>query len=130
MVVLGTILLIILILIICMDYNDKKSTNKIINSIYKHTDINGIKYINRYDDYYIVLDNKKLYLINRDYDIIIEKEVSSLYDNKNNYDIIYKDEELMYFNDYIKDNKLVYEYYNIYNYKLIDRVFVGGNYDG
>ena len=31
----------------------------------------------------------------------------------------------MYFNDISKNNKLIYEYYDIYNYKLIKSITVG-----
>ena len=46
--------------------------------------------------------------------------------NDNNYDIIYSNGSFMYFDNYMKDDKLVYRYYNIYDYTLIKEVLVGG----
>ena len=46
--------------------------------------------------------------------------------NSDNYDIVYRDNTLVYFNDKLDDKKLIYEYYDIYTYEVIDRVFVGG----
>ena len=112
-----------------MDSKDIKYNNKLIKNITSNTDIKKIKYINKYDNYYIVIDKGYIYLIDSKYDIILKKDISLIHKNTNNYDIIYKDEYLMYFNDYINDDVLVYEYYDINTYKLIDRVFVGGNYE-
>lgn len=92
------------------------------------TSVEKVNYINKYGNYYIVMNDEYLYLIDDKYEIITKKDKILIYDNKNNYDIIYKDDEFMYFNNYYKNNKLVYEYYSIYTYELIDRVFVGGNY--
>ena len=58
--------------------------------------------------------------------MVLDIELSSIHKNTYNYDIIYKDNELMYFNDSKNDNKLIYEYYDLYTYKSIDRILVGG----
>lgn len=121
------ILVIILGLIIYIDNNDERYTSKIMDSIISNTDINNINYINKYDNYYIVTDKDNIYLINNKYELILKKDINLIHKNNNNYDIIYKNDYLMYVNDYIKDNVLVYEYYDINTYELIDRVFVGGN---
>lgn len=121
------ILVIILGLIIYIDNNDERYTSKIMDSIISNTDINNINYINKYDNYYIVTDKDNIYLIDNKYELILKKDINLIHKNNNNYDIIYKNDYLMYVNDYIKDNVLVYEYYDINTYELIDRVFVGGN---
>ena len=123
------LLIIIFIFIIYMDNNDNRYDDKIKKDITDKTDIKAIKYINKYDNYYIVADNNYVYIINNDYNELIRKDISLLHDNDNKYDIIYKDDYIMYFNNYMKDNVLVYEYYDINTYELIDRVFVGGNLD-
>ena len=109
-----------------ININNNKYNDKLENNIINNTEIKKIRYINKYDNYYIVTNNKYIYLIDSKYDIILKKDISLIHKNTNNYDIIYKDEYLMYFNDYIKDDILVYEYYDINTYELIDRVFVGG----
>lgn len=121
-----SILIILFLLIMYININNNKYNDKLENNIINNTEIKKIRYINKYDNYYIVTNNKYIYLIDSKYDIILKKDISLIHKNTNNYDIIYKDEYLMYFNDYIKDDILVYEYYDINTYELIDRVFVGG----
>ena len=121
------VLVIAFILISYMLFNDKKYHNELVKTITENTDISVVDYINKYDNYYIVLDHKYLYLIDSNFVEILEIDRELLNENSYGYDIIYKDDKLMYFHDYYKDKKLVYEYYDIYTYELIDRVFVGGN---
>ena len=115
------------LLVVGMLSNDKHYEKNMIKNITKETKIKDIKYINKYDNYYIVMDKESLYLINDKYKIISELNKKLLYDNKKKYDIIYKDNIFMYFNDYIEDDKLIYEYYDIYTYKLLDKIVLGGN---
>ena len=109
-----------------MVYVDKNNINKIENDIIKNTDIKDIKYINRYDNYYIVLDSDYLYLIDSKYEIVLEIDNSKIYKNKNNYELVYRDDTIMYMDDYKSKKGLVFKYYDIYSYKLIDEVLIGG----
>lgn len=120
------IIVVIFILINYMVVNNSNYYSELEKIVISNTNIKNIEYINEYDNYLIVKDSEYLYLITSEYDILLEVDISLVDENKNGYDIIYQDEKLMYFNDYYKDNKLVYEYYDIYSYELIDRVFVGG----
>ena len=124
-----SLLVISLMLMIIIQINDGKYTNELEKNIINNTDINNIKYINKYDNYYIVVDGYTIYLIDKKYEILLERDISLIHKNDNNYDIIYKDGFFMYFNDYIKNDILVYEYYDINTYKLTKRVFVGGSID-
>lgn len=110
-----------------MDNNDNRYYDKIGKDIADKTNIKNIKYINKYDNYYIVIDSDYIYILGNKYNELLKKDITLIHENTNNYDIIYKDDLIMYFNDFFKDNKLVYEYYDINTYELSDRVFVGGN---
>ena len=101
---------------------DNRDTKKLIKDISSNTQIDNIKYINRYGDYYIVLNDKYLYAINREYKIISEVDKILLYENKNNYDIIYDNELFMY----MEEVNNIYKYYDIYSYKIIREVDMGG----
>lgn len=109
-----------------MVYRDNKYYNNMINDIVENTDIEKIDYINWYDDYYIVKDMEYVYLIQDNYNILLKLDLSIIHENTKNYDIVYRDDILVYFNDSYKDGKLVYEYYDIYTYEVIDKVVVGG----
>ena len=123
----GGLLIVILLLIAYIDYNNDSYLNKLKEKIIKNTEISDIEYINKYGEYYIVFNNDYLYLIDNEYQIILEKEKFLIHENDKNYDIIYKDNKFMYFNEVYKDGIIIYEYYDIYKYELIDRILVGGS---
>ena len=111
-----------------MVYIDKNNISDIGKDIIKNTDIKNIKYINKYDDYYIVKDNDYIYLIDYKYNEVLKIDNKKIYDNKNNYELIYRDNTIMYMDNYIDKDSIVFNYYDIYSYKLIDSIIVGGNY--
>lgn len=108
-----------------MNRDNYKYNNDIINKVKENTDIDNIKYINYYNDYYIILDSEKLYLINKEYKIISEIDKKKIYENNKNYDIIYNNEEIMYMNEEYIDDVLLYEYYDLYTYKHIKTIKIG-----
>ena len=101
------IIILIFILILGMVRNNDKNYNKMIKEIENNTLVKEVEYVNKYNNYFIVEDNEYLYLINDKYEIISEIDINLLYKNSKNYDIIYKDEQIMYFNDISKNNKLI-----------------------
>ena len=105
---------------------DRNSIKDIENDIIKNTDIKKIEYVNMYDGYYIVIDLNNLYLFNNKYEEIFEVERDKIYKNKNNYDIVYRNETIMYMDNYKKKDGLIFKYYDIYTYELIDEIVVGG----
>jgi len=108
---------------------DNLSVNKLEGVILDNTDIRDIRYINYYDGYYIVMDNDYLYLFNDKYELISSIKVRLMYDNKNKYDIVYRDETIMYMNDYKNKEGIIYEYFDIYSYEIIDKIVIGGKYE-
>lgn len=120
------IFFIIFISICYMVYIDNKYNERIISNIISKTMIDSVIYYNKYDKYFIVMDNKYLYLLDNKYREIFKVDKIKIYDNINNYDIIYKNDLFMYMKDYYKNDKLIYEYYDLYTYELIDKVVLGG----
>lgn len=112
-------------LLIMVNIDDKYNDNN-TKIIEKNTSLNNIKYVNVYDNNYIVLDDENLYLFNSEYEEITRLDLSLIHNNKNNYDIVYKDKNIMYMKDYKKQRKIIFEYYDIYTYELIDTVVLGG----
>jgi len=121
------ILVIIFLLMYYMIYSNNNYFDIIKKNITKNLEIKDIQYLNEYDNYYILLDKDYLYLIDNEYNEILRVERFLIHDNIKDYDIIYKEDHFMYFNDLYDGNNLVYEYYDIYKYELIDRIIVGGN---
>ena len=104
---------------------DKKNINDIKNGILKNTEINNIVYLNKYDNCYIVVDKEYLYLLNSDYEEVSKIMVSMMAKNKDNYDIIYKNKTIMYMDNYMDGDVLIYNYYDIYTYELIETIKLG-----
>ena len=126
--VLVSIIILSFILISYMVNNNDKYLANLEKMIIDNTDIKLVNYVNEYDEYYIVSDKDNLYLVNMKYEIIFDIEKSKIHENSKNYDIIYKEDKLMYFNNIYDKDRLVYEYYDLYTYEIIDKVVVGDNY--
>ena len=108
-------------------WNNNSYEDKMIKNVSIKCNIEDIKYINKYNDYYIVIDDNSLYLIDSNYKIISEMDKNLLYENTKNYDIIYRNGKLLYSDDIYKDGNLIYRYYDIYSYEMIDEILIGGN---
>ena len=106
---------------------DKNSISDIKEDILKNTKIRDIIYVNKCSEYYIVKDKNYLYLLDSKYEEVLKKEIKLLYENKNNYEMVYRDNTIVYFGDDIVKNRLVFKYYDIYTYEIIDEVIVGDN---
>lgn len=120
------IMVIIFLSISYMVYVDRKDINNLNDMIVKKTDIKQYNYVNKYDDYYIVLTNDYLYLYDNNFLELLKVDATLIYKNNKNYDIIYDGKQLMYFHEYANKNKNIYEYYNLYTYELIDKIVLGG----
>lgn len=120
--IVGIVLLVISILIGYMINNDKNYYQEMIKNI----NLKEIKYINKYDNKYIVIDKDSLYLFDDKYEEILRIDSDKLCDNSDNYELIYRNEEFQYLNDYYQDKKLIYEYFNAYNCEFIEKIVLGG----
>jgi hypothetical protein len=127
-IVIISIVLVLFIAMFVMTVSDRKYFNDIIRDIELNTDIENIDYVNFYDDYYLVVDSEYLYLINSQYEEITKIDLKLTHDNVNHYDIIYRDNTIMYMKNYKSKKGLVFEYYDLKSYELIDKIVVGGSY--
>lgn len=121
-----SIMIVIFIMILYVVSSDNKNSLSLELVLKDKIDISEINYLNKYNDYYLVEDSNYLYLIDKEYKIISKLEIELIHKNINNYAIIYEDDKIYYLNDYIDDDKMVYEYYDIYSYEMIKQVLVGG----
>lgn len=121
LLVVGFIILFIYILICLIISNDKKYSNNIKDKLGQ-----DFKYVNEYDSKYIAYDDKNLYLYGGDYKFIFSISLEKVCDNNKMYDIIYRHDDFMYMNSYYEKDDLVYEFYNIYDCKFIDKIVLRG----
>jgi len=101
--------------------------NDLEKEIFNNTDIKDIEYVNKYDGYYIVKNMEYIYLFNSDYEEITSINVNLICDNENNYDIVYRNKTIMYMDNYKNKEGIIFKYYDIYTYEVIDEVIIGGN---
>lgn len=110
-----------------MIYIDMDDINDLKENILKNTNVEEVNYVNKYDNNYIVKDYDYVYLFNSNYEEIYKIKLDLLYDNLNNYDLIYRNNTIMYMDNYRVDDGIVFRYYDIYTYELIDEIVVGDN---
>ena len=125
-IIVGIISLIFIIWCVLLGI-DNKYVNNLKEDISNNVGIDNIQYVNRFDEHYLVKDNEYLYLFNSDYEQITSIKLNLVYDNKNNYDIVYRNKTIMYMDNYKNKEGIVFKYYDIYTYELIDKIVVGGN---
>lgn len=106
---------------------DKNNIKDMEKNILNNTEIEDIVYINKYDDKYIVINDKYLYLFSSKYEEILKIDIDLLHDNESDYALIYRDNKIMYMDNYKNKDGIVFKYYDIYTYELIDEIIVGGN---
>lgn len=126
-VIITFISLLVMIFIFVMftvNKNDKYN-NDMVSYIKKNIiSLESINYINKYDNYYIVKDNLNVMVIDNDMNIVLSEKLSNIYSSYD--DIVYRLNKLMYVEKIVKDNKVIYNYYDIYNHEEIDSIVVEG----
>ena len=121
LLVVGFIFLFIYVLICLMVSNDKKYSSNIEDKLGQ-----DFKYVNEYDSKYIAYDDKELFLYGEDYKLIFSISLEKVCDNDKKYDIIYRHDDFMYMNSYYEKDDLIYEFYNIYDCKFVDKIVLRG----
>ena len=105
---------------------DKNNINTMLDVVKKNTNIDNIKYFNKYDNYYIIKDHKYIYIYDLDYNKIVNYDINKIC-NKD-LDLIYIDNKLLYMEDINTKKGLVFKYYDSFTCDLVDEVKVGGSY--
>ena len=126
MIFIGVLLFLFISICVMVSF-DKRYINDLEKDILKNTSIKNITYVNKYDDSYIVSDQEYVYLFNSNYEEIYKVKLSMLHENKNDYVLVYRNSTIMYMDNYKNKEGVVFKYYDIYTYELIDEIVVGGN---
>ena len=96
----------------------------ILNDIYSNTILKNISYYNKSNNYYIVKDDKYVYVFDLNYDKVYSKDISELSASK--LDIVYRRSNI-YYEDKVRDkDKLTYKYYDVSTLEEVFDIDVGG----
>lgn len=117
--------ILILIGVFSLSYTINKNNNyqeSIINNIKNNYQVNdNINYANYYGNYYIFTTKNEVIVLTKEYKEVLKEDIKEIADNKNNYELIYKTNKLMYENTTVKNNKVIYDYYDAKTYKKLSR---------
>lgn len=124
------ILLIILIIIIPLSiilYPVIKNNNykkELYETIYKNTDYKEITYLNKDNNYYILKVKDKVIVLDLNYEEKLSLDKKELYES--NLDLVYRRNNLYYEEKVKEDEKLVYNFYDVYTNELSYTRVLGG----
>ena len=114
-------------IIFYISFSSDRYQDNLIKDVVRNYDIldSDIVLVNKFDNHYIVITDQDVIVLDNRYDEILVENLNKLSVNPNQYKLIYKNNKLMYENTILSDDKVVYEYYDAYSYKLINKIVLG-----
>lgn len=118
------VIIVIIILILSIFIIPVSRNRGILNDIYSNTVLKNISYYNKSNNYYIVKDDKYVYVFDLNYDKVYSRDISELSASK--LDIVYRRSNI-YYEDKVRDkDKLTYKYYDVSTLEEVFDIDVGG----
>lgn len=124
-IILLTILLISVLVIYI--YPIKKNNiykQKLIKDIYQNTTIKDIKYLNKDNNYYIIIAEDKVVVLDLNYEEVYSIDKSKIKDNKK--PLTYRRGNIYYEEKIKEKEKLTYNFYNVETEELEYQISLGG----
>lgn len=124
-IILLTILLISVLVIYI--YPIKKNNiykQKLIKDIYQNTTIKNIKYLNKDNNYYIIIAEDKVVVLDLNYEEVYSIDKSKIKDNKK--PLTYRRGNIYYEEKIKEKEKLTYNFYNVETEELEYQISLGG----
>ena len=113
LLILIILLIIYLLTLLYINNKNNKYLTNLSDTIKENYKISSnITYVNFHNNYYIIKTKKQIIILNKEYDEILTDDINILAPNPKNYQLIYKNNKLMYEETTLKDNKLIYRYYD------------------
>lgn len=125
-IIILLILLFISVLVIYI-YPIKKNNiykQKLIKDIYQNTTIKDIKYLNKDNNYYIIIAEDKVVVLDLNYEEVYEIDKSKIKDNKK--PLTYRRGNIYYEEKIKEKEKLTYNFYNVETEELEYQISLGG----
>lgn len=120
------LLLLISILTIYIYPTEKNSKykQKLIKDIYQNTTIKNIEYLNKDNNYYILIAANKVVVLDLNYEEVYKIDKNKIKDNTK--DITYRRGNIYYEEKIKEKDKLTYNFYNIETEELEYQISLGG----
>lgn len=125
-IIILLILLFISVLVIYI-YPIKKNNiykQKLIKDIYQNTTIKDIKYLNKDNNYYIIIAEDKVVVLDLNYEEVYEIDKNKIKDNKK--PLTYRRGNIYYEEKIKEKEKLTYNFYNVETEELEYQISLGG----
>lgn len=107
------IILCVSIYIIYLISHNQKYLDSIANCIKRNYDINEeITYTNKYTNYYIFTTKDRVIVINNEFLEVLNESIAIIKPKPDNQDLIYKTNKLMFEETIVKNDELIYRYYD------------------
>ena len=123
-IILLLIIIFIVAIIIYPVIKNEHYNNKILNDIYKNTDIKNIKYYNKDNNYYIVKDSENVYVFDLNYEEVYSINIDEIKESK--LDLVYRRNNLYYEEKEKSKNKIIYSFYDVKTNDLVYQTLLGG----
>lgn len=124
-IILLTILLIsVLIIYIYPTERNNKYKQKLIKDIYQNTTIKDIKYLNKDNNYYIIIAEDKVVVLDLNYEEVYSIDKDKIKDSTK--DITYRRGNIYYEEKIKEKEKLTYNFYNVETEELEYQISLGG----
>lgn len=104
-----------------MNNNYKK---ELYDIIYQNTDYTGITYLNRDNNYYVIKTKDKLVVLDLNYEEELSVDIKELHES--NLELVYRRNNLYYEEKVKEDEKIVYNFYDVYTNELSYITTLGG----
>lgn len=125
-IIILLILLFISVLVIYI-YPIKKNNiykQKLIKDIYQNTTIKDIKYLNKDNNYYIIIAEDKVVVLDLNYEEVYSIDKNKIKDSTK--DITYRRGNIYYEEKIKEKEKLTYNFYNVETEELEYQISLGG----
>ena len=125
--IIPVIILIVIIPLSVILYPIIKNNNykkQLLDIIYKNTKYKDIVYINKDNNYYIIKTKKEVAVLDLNFEEKLSMDIKEL--SNNNLELVYRRNNLYYEEKIKEEEKIIYNFYDIYTNELSYSTTLGG----
>lgn len=118
------LLLIILCILLYPVIKNNGYQKGLVRDIYKNTKIENIEYLNKDNNYYVLISNNEIMVLDLNYEEVFRKKKDEI--KSSDMDLVYRKNNLYYEEKIREGKKLIYRFYDVSSLELEDEIKVGG----